>query len=360
LKYTVNDIAVIIDAAKTASSLTVIDHLLIDSRKIVFPERSLFFALPGPRRDGHDFIAEVYERGVKNFVVHSSYDIPALAGAYFLKVPDVLAALRQLAAYHRRQFSIPVIGITGSNGKTIVKEWLYQLLSPEYNIVRSPRSYNSQIGVPLSVWQINEDHTLAIFEAGISVPSEMERLAAVIHPTVGILTNIGEAHNEGFIDYDHKFSEKLKLFVGCEAVIARRKEVHVGKELLEDQYKTRFLTWGLAAGNEFTVDEIQKKANETLVRITYNKQVIAFRIPFTDEASIENAISCCCTMLYFGYQENIINERIGGLHAVEMRLQQKKGLNNSYIINDSYSNDPYSLSIALDYLEQQAGKTRPR
>jgi alanine racemase len=358
LKYTVSDIAAIINAVQAGSAATIIDHLLIDSRKIVFPERSLFFALPGPRRDGHEFIAEVYERGVRSFVVNGSFDTSSYTDAVFLKVGDVLLSLQQLSAYHRKRFNIPVIGITGSNGKTIVKEWLYQLLSPDHNIVRSPRSYNSQIGVPLSVWQMDETHTLAIFEAGISVPSEMEKLAAVIQPTTGILTNIGEAHNEGFIDYAHKFSEKLKLFTGCEAVIARRKEVNVDKEVLEDQYRTKFLTWGLAAGNEFTIDGIQKKEKETVVNIIYRKEKIGFTVPFTDEAGFENAITCCCMMLHLGYQPVIIAERIARLHAVEMRLQQKKGVNNAYIINDSYSNDPYSLSIALDYLKQQAGKNK--
>jgi Alr-MurF fusion protein len=358
LKYTVSDIAAIIGAAQVGSATAIIDHLLIDSRKIVFPERSLFFALPGPRRDGHEFIAEVYDRGVRSFVVNGSFDTSSYNGAVFLKVDDVLLSLQQLSAYHRKQFNIPVIGITGSNGKTIVKEWLYQLLSPDHNIVRSPRSYNSQIGVPLSVWQMDETHTLAIFEAGISVPSEMEKLAAVIQPTAGILTNIGEAHNEGFIDYAHKFTEKLKLFNGCKAVIARRKEINVDKEVLEDQYKTKFLTWGLAAGNEFTIGEVRKKEKETVVNIIYRKASVEFSVHFTDEAGIENAITCCCMMLYLGYEPTVIAERISSLHAVEMRLQQKKGVNNSYIINDSYSNDPYSLSIALDYLKQQAGKSK--
>ena len=358
MKYTVNDIAAVMNAEQTASSPVVIDQLLIDSRKIVFPERSLFFALPGPRRDGHAFINEVYERGVRNFVVNTSFDHSSFTEAVFLKVNDVLQSLQTLAAHHRKQFHIPVIGITGSNGKTIVKEWLYQLLSPEYNIVRSPRSYNSQIGVPLSVWQMNERHTLAIFEAGISVPNEMKKLAAVIQPTLGILTNIGEAHNEGFIDYAHKFSEKLNLFNGCEAVIARRKEINAEKEVLQSQYNTTFLTWGLAAGNEFTIDEIQKKEKQTIVHVTGKNKNVVFALPFTDEASVENAITSCCMMLQLGYEEAVIAERINRLHAVEMRLQQKKGVNNSYIINDSYSNDPYSLSIALDYLKQQAGANR--
>lgn len=363
MKYTADDIASIIGATRSGGPAAVMEHLLIDSRKIVFPERSLFFALPGPRRDGHDFIPEVYERGVRCFVVSNDISTIDYPGAMFLQVPDVLKALQSLAAHHRQQFHIPVIGITGSNGKTIVKEWLYQLLSPEFHIVRSPRSYNSQIGVPLSVWQMNETHDLAIFEAGISLPDEMDKLAAVIKPTVGILTNIGEAHNEGFMDYAHKFSEKLKLFPGCEAVIARRKEVHQGKQVLEEQIGTRFLTWGLAAENDFVVDEVSKQHKQTSISITQRgaeteNDTIRFTVPFIDEASIENAIACCCVMRYLQYRPEVIAERISRLHAVEMRLQQKKGLNNCYLINDSYSNDPYSLSIALDYLKQQAGDNK--
>jgi len=359
LKYTVKDIATIVNAEITGIATVIIEYLLVDSRKIVFPEHSLFFALPGPRRDGHDFIAEVYERGVRCFVVNTSFtQQQTFNDAVFLKVDDVLQSLQQLTAHHRKQFNIPVIGITGSNGKTIVKEWLYQLLSQDYNIVRSPRSYNSQIGVPLSVWQMNENHTLAIFEAGLSVPGEMEKLAAIIQPTCGMLTNIGEAHNEGFIDYDHKLSEKLKLFKDCTFVIARRKEIHLRKTFFETELHTKFLTWGLAAENEFIIDEIKKENNKTTITISYGKQHFSFTIHFSDDASIENAISCCCVMLQLGYQSQVITERISRLQAVEMRLQQKKGVNNSCIINDSYSNDPYSLSIALDYLKQQAGDNK--
>jgi alanine racemase len=358
VKYNTADIAEIINADKIGEKNYAVEQLLIDSRKIVFPATSLFFALPGPRRDGHEFIQEVYERGVKSFVVNDSYETPELDSAIFLKVDDVLKALQTLAAHHRKQFNIPVIGITGSNGKTIVKEWLYQLLYPEYNIVRSPRSYNSQIGVPLSIWQMNESHQLAIFEAGISTSAEMERLADVIQPTIGILTNIGEAHNEGFLDYAHKFTEKLKLFHNCETVIARRKEIHVSKEVLQEQLHTRFLTWGLAGENDFIVEHITKENNHSRVKITYQSKELNLTVPFVDDASIENVITCCCTMFLLNYEVDVINSRVQQLQSVEMRLQQKKGVNNSYIINDSYSNDPYSLSIALDYLKQQAGTSK--
>jgi Alr-MurF fusion protein len=358
VNYSLDHIASIIDAEAGDVAGHEIRHLLIDSRKIVFPAYSLFFALPGPRRDGHEFIPEVYDRGVRCFVVSKTYEGKPPVDAAFLRVADPLQALHSLAAHHRQRFAIPVIGITGSNGKTIVKEWLYQLLSPGENIVRSPRSYNSQVGVPLSVWQMNDEHTLGIFEAGISVPGEMEKIATIIQPNIGILTNIGEAHNEGFIDYAHKFSEKLKLFKACDYVIARRKEVHVDKETLERELSTRFLTWGAAAENDFVVDSITKHERRTSFQVHHKSQVLNISVPFTDEASIENAIACCCLMLQKGYAAEVIEARIQQLQPVEMRLQQKKGVNNCYVINDSYSNDPYSLSIALEYLQQQAGKNK--
>lgn len=347
-----------LDAKAVIGTDASIEYLLVDSRKIVFPERSLFFALSGPRRDGHDFIAEVYQRGIRNFVVKHGFDLSKYTDSNFLQVEDVLLTLQQLAAYHRRQFNYPVIGITGSNGKTIVKEWLYHLLSPDHNTVRSPRSYNSQIGVPLSVWQMNEAHTLAIFEAGISLPNEMDKLAGIIQPTIGVLTNIGEAHSEGFMDHFHKSSEKFKLFEKCEKVITRRKDLLAEQQVLESQLETTIYTWGNSGENAFVIENISKQDKQTEVGLSYNAYPVNFIVPFTDEASIENAITCCCVMLLLGYKTDIISERILKLQQVEMRLQLKKAINNSYIINDSYSNDPYSLSIALDYLKQQAGSNK--
>ena len=194
-----NHIASIIGSISVVAE-TAVEYLLLDSRKVYSPAASLFFALKGPRRDGHQFIPELYKKGVRNFVISEEQDVSVYPDANFIVVSDTLAALQQLAVYHRSRFDIPVIGITGSNGKTIVKEWLYQLLHEEYVIVRSPKSYNSQIGVPLSIWQMDEQYTLGIFEAGISQPGEMETLEKIIQPTIGVLTNIGEAHNEGFAD----------------------------------------------------------------------------------------------------------------------------------------------------------------
>lgn len=219
--YTIQDIARLLGLQLHGPFPTVvIDTLLTDSRKLVTPATSLFFALEGPQRNGHLFIGELYKKGVRNFVVAQPVDEAAYPGSVFLQVNDPLQALQQVAAAHRSHYSMEVIGITGSNGKTVVKEWLYQLLQPYKNIVRSPKSFNSQLGVPLSVWQMSAENNLAIFEAGISRPGEMEKLETIIAPTIGVLTNIGPAHAEGFKDDAEKLSEKLKLFKHAGVIIA--------------------------------------------------------------------------------------------------------------------------------------------
>ncbi|MBI5372386.1 MAG: alanine racemase [Sphingobacteriales bacterium] len=304
-----------------------VTQLLLDSRKILAPASSIFFALPGFRRDGHDFIPVLYRNGVRNFVISRDLDMDLYPEANLLRVRDTLAALQELAAYHRGRFSIPVIGITGSNGKTIVKEWLYQLLHPEYHIVRSPKSYNSQIGVPLSIWQMNPHHTLAIFEAGISRPGEMEKLEKMIRPTIGVFTNIGEAHSEGFSSREQKEKEKRILF-------RQAKEVQ-------------------------SLQVIQKKRSGSSTRITALDprnpgKEISIDIPFTDEASAANAITCWQLMLQLGYEEDTIRSRMMQLVPVDMRLELKKGINHCNVINDSYSVDLSSLEIALNFLVQQS------
>ncbi len=326
MSYPVSHIARIIHAKTTIAGNAMIEHLLLDSRKVYAPATSLFFALKGLRKDGQQFIPELYKKGVRNFVV-SGLPAPDLyPEAVFLHVNDTLEALQELAAWHRAQFTIPVIGITGSNGKTIVKEWLYQLLHADYNIVRSPKSYNSQIGVPLSVWQINKDHTLGIFEAGISQPGEMEKLERIIQPGIGVLTNIGEAHSEGFASRELKEKEKRLLFKN-----ATQPPSLCSVELKRDSNNTTILA------------KKQESADE----------VISINIPFTDDASIQNAITCWQVMLMLGYENDVIGNRMSGLMPVNMRLELKKGINGCSIINDSYSTDTSSLEIALNFLEQQ-------
>src|SRR5260221_2169887 len=233
-----------------------IEQLLLDSRKVHSPATSLFFALKGIRREGHQFIPEIYKKGVRNFVVSEKMDTIIYPQSNFLFVNDTLSALQQLAAYHRSQFNIPVIGITGSNGKTIVKEWLYQLLQEDFNIVRSPKSYNSQIGVPLSVWQMNEHHELAIFEAGISEPGEMQNLAKIIQPTIGILTNIGETHSGNFVNREEKLKEKLKLFTHANKVIARGDDAWITSQMMKEGIKSFF--WGRNKSSELQITSTER------------------------------------------------------------------------------------------------------
>lgn len=338
---------------------TAIEQLLLDSRKIVSPSTSLFFALKGPRRDGHQFIAELYKTGVRNFIISEKTDISFFAEANFILIDDTLIALQELAAHRRQQFQIPVIGITGSNGKTIMKEWLYQLLHEDYNIVRSPKSFNSQIGVPLSVWQMNEHHELGIFEAGISQQGEMNRLERIIQPTIGILTNIGEAHSEGFIDRAHKFREKLTLFRNCKILIGREIDFEGQDEILEFMGSDlAVLTWGVSEKNNFIVKTIDKNIDETTISIYHDNKEKAITIPFTDDASIENAITCYCVLLHLGIEQNKIADRMKSLLPVNMRLELKKGLNHCSIINDSYSADLSSLEIALNFLDQQSAGSK--
>lgn len=347
MSYSIEHIAAIIRANNLHLNNAAIEHLLIDSRKIIFPETSLFFALHSNRRDGHTFIQEVYERGVRNFVIDKAIDTSNYIDANFLLVENTLIALQNLAAYHRSQFKIPVIGITGSNGKTIVKEWLYQLLCNDYTIIRSPRSYNSQIGVPLSVWQLNNTHTLAIFEAGISTTNEMEQLEKIIQPTIGILTNIGAAHNDGFINTSEKIIEKTKLFENTQITIA--KAIDFGS-------KTNVKTWGSNSNDCFKIQSLKHHENNTTIQIFYQNKIHQFSIPFVDIASIENVITCICLLLELNFNTTKIQQGIQQLQPVEMRMQLKKGVNNCAVLNDSYSNDISSLSIALDYLQQQSGK----
>ena len=361
--YHIKNIGSIIQADAAITTDAVIEYLLIDSRKIVFHQTSLFFAISGPRRDGHQFIKEVYERGVRNFVVKKGFISNIFPGANFLSVDDVLTALQQLAASHRKKFSIPVIGITGSNGKTIVKEWLYQLLQKDHNIVRSPRSYNSQIGVPLSVWQMNEQHTLGIFEAGISTVNEMEQLAKVIQPGTGVFTNLADAHSEGFENSRQKALEKSKLFSNSTSLVFGRESLQAslspdGKDKTFFNSITNFFSWSRESAATLHVISESKKENHTIVSAKYKGDIISITLPFADRISIDNSITCWCVLLQMNYENAVIQERMLLLEPVEMRMQLKKAINNCYLLNDSYSNDLSSLDLALDYLQQQAGKQK--
>ena len=368
MSNTTQQIAIILNAKSTIVDDAVIEYLLIDSRKISFPKTSLFFALVGERRDGHHFIKEVYERGVRNFVISNL--IPDITDstegdeykylypdANFLVVNNTLKALQTLASHHRKQFIYPVIGITGSNGKTIVKEWLNQLLQNDFNIVRSPRSYNSQVGVPLSVWQMKAVNTLGIFEAGISTIDEMENLQQIIKPTIGILTNIGVAHNDGFENITQKVIEKLKLFKDCNQIICNSDDALV-KKIIDENITANVFCWGKNECSNLQIIEEIKLANQTTLKAFYQNKNIKIVVPFTDEASIANACSCWALMLLFGFENTIIAERMLQLQPVEMRMQLLPVINNCILINDSYSNDSSSFYIALDYLVANASNNK--
>lgn len=347
--YTITAIKQIIKADGNIVHDYTISALFTDSRRINNPAEGLFFALSG-RRNGHEFVAEAYAAGVRNFVVGHGPEFN-LPGANFLLVPDPLAAMQALAAYHRSRFNLQVIGITGSNGKTIVKEWLYQLLSADKNIVRNPKSYNSQIGVPLSVWQINERNELGIFEAGISTVNEMNRLEAMIKPEIGVLTHMGPAHDEGFESPKQKLLEKLKLFKNSKLLI------HNYDQLLDFKNEITALetfTWSrkLREADLYVFSETVISKNYYL-RARYQGKEIECLIPFTDQASVENAITCWAVMLAMGYSAIETDKRIERLTPVSMRLELKNGVNNCSVIDDSYNSDLQSLEIALNFLSQQ-------
>ena len=319
-------------------------------------ESALFFAIKGERHDGHKFIADLFNQGVRNFIVSELNDDFKDLNANFIVVDDALKAMQRLAAHHRQHFNYNVIGITGSNGKTIVKEWLYQLLRADLNIVRSPKSYNSQIGVPISVWEMQEENQLAIFEAGISMPGEMKKLEAIIHPTVGIFTNIGSAHDENFSSEKEKVHEKLELFSGVKTLIYNKDYTTIQESVNDFSFREKdikIFSWSRKSRADLQVGRVTKSNDDTEIQAVFENEFINITIPFIDDASVENAINCWSLMLVMGYDQTIIQERMHMLSPVAMRLEMKTGINNCSVINDSYNSDIGSLTIALDFLNQQ-------
>ena len=323
------------------------EHVSIDSRSLQNGSATLFFCLRGQNNDAHIFIESLIEKGVQHFVVEN---IPesVKSKAHFCIVENTIIALQNLAKAYKNQFQIETIGITGSNGKTIVKEWLNFLLSPDYSVVRSPKSFNSQVGVPLSIFGINENHTLGIFEAGISLKGEMQHLAEIIQPNIGIFTHLGNAHQEGFTTVEEKIIEKCQLFSKAEILILEK------NDWIEKHITIPTFTWSFE-DNKATVfiQSILKNNLKTNLEIQFEKEVFTVSLPFTDAISIENAITCICTLLYLKVSISNIKERISKLYNIEIRLQAKKGINNCLLIDDSFSSDYQSLKIALDFLDQQ-------
>jgi alanine racemase len=358
MNHSISAIASVIKAAITGKGNLecVIKNLLIDSRKLSNAETSLFFAIKGERHDGHTYITDLYEKGVRNFVVSTlPPNTEEFTNTTFFLVTNTLLALQELCAFHREQFKIPVIGITGSNGKTIVKEWLYQLMREDKNIVRSPKSFNSQVGVPLSVWQITEENNLGIFEAGISKPNEMSLLETIIQPNIGLITNIGQAHDENFENQKQKVDKKLKLFIHSEVLIYCKDYLLVHNEITANKAlrELKVFSWSRKVRADLLIGRITKSTTDTEIQGVYKNDFIKINIPFIDEASIENAIHCWAMLLYLGYENALIAERMRFLSPIAMRLELKEGINNCSIINDSYNSDLGSLAIALDFLNQQ-------
>ena len=356
MTYTIEKITTLIGARRYGHEDANVRWLLTDSRSLCFPEETLFFALHTKRNDGHRYIYDLYRRGVRSFVVEQ---VPEhlQADANYLKVPSTLAALQRLAERHRDEFSIPVVGITGSNGKTMVKEWLYQLLLPSQKIVRSPRSYNSQIGVPLSVWLLNEQTEVAIFEAGISQSGEMMALHDIIQPTVGVLTCLAAAHQENFRSMEEKCIEKLELMHDTTALIYPMDDNTVSRCIRRMQYKGEKIGWSHTdVQAPFFVKEQTQSAQATHITYIYKGEEGSYTIPFIDEASIEDSIICAATALHLGLTQEQIAENMPRLEPVAMRLEVKQGQRGCIIINDSYNNDINSLDIALDFMNRRGGK----
>ena len=381
MKYSIEKVTTLIGARRIGEADAQIGWLLTDSRSLCFPEETLFFALRSARNDGHRYISDLYRRGVRNFVVESKglqetqpQGLDGMADANFLVVPSPLAALQRLAERHRDEFDVPIVGITGSNGKTMVKEWLYQLLLPSQKIVRSPRSYNSQIGVPLSVWLLNEQTEVGIFEAGISQPGEMFALRDIIQPTIGVFTSLGAAHQENFRSMEEKCMEKLELMHDTQAMVYCSDNDTVSRCIRRMQYKGEKIAWSQCDEQAALFVKSTNISHSSLLtphstfhlppstinlpqstKITYiwQEEENCFEIPFIDEASVENAITCAAVALYMGLTPSQLAERMPRLEPVAMRLEVKEGQRGCLLINDSYNSDINSLDIALDFMNRR-------
>jgi len=354
MSYDISTVATILETTFPASlPNSSVRQLVIDSRKIIFPEQSLFFALRGQRQDGHDFISEAYAKGVRHFVVAHMPNTQDYPNANFLQVKNPLRALQKLAAHHRRQFQIPVLGITGSNGKTVVKEWLFQLLQHDINIIRSPRSYNSQIGVALSAWQLQQRHELAILEAGISRMDEMEHLAKIIEPTIGLFTNIGPAHQEGFPSLEEKVRQKAQLFKTAEILVYCKDHTLIATILNELYPEKTHHCWSAEQSANVKILDQKIVRGHTEFAILFDNTTYHFSIPYTDVASIENILHCWTVASLLRVDLEKIGVRSAQLEPIAMRLEVREGINRCTLINDSYNADLNALTIALHFLDQQ-------
>ena len=365
MNYTIEKITTLIGARRIGTADAQIGWLLTDSRSLCFPEETLFFALKTQRNDGHKYIADLYRRGVRNFVVEN-YSLSSLLSplssfpdANFLVVPSPLAALQRLAERHRDEFDIPIVGITGSNGKTMVKEWLCQLLSPQFTVTRSPKSYNSQIGVPLSVWLLNEQTQVGLFEAGISQMGEMEALRDIIQPTIGVLTSLGSAHQENFRTMEEKCMEKLQLFHGAKVIVYNSDDDVVSRCLRRSGFKGEKIGWSRDnISAPLYITGVTSQSGTTGVSYIYKGTRGTYQLPFFDEASLQCSYACAALALYLGLTPEQLASRMAQLEPVAMRLEVKEGQHGCQLINDSYNSDINSLDIALDFMSRRPGDRR--
>lgn len=354
--YSAHDISAIQGVKRFgAVNNQVVRHLLIDSRKLISPVDSIFFAIRTTSNDGHLYIDELYAKGVRLFVVSALPDTIQYPEATFFLTDDVVGVLQSIAAAHRKLFSFPVIAITGSNGKTIVKEWLYHLLQPVVEIARSPRSFNSQLGVPLSIWQMGSQHQLAIIEAGISKKGEMSKLFDVIHPTIGLITNLGAAHAEGFATDAEKLEEKLKLFNEVQTLVYCKDHLLI-RNYLEGHAALKsakqLISWGVDPTADILLKQVTQIRHTSLLQVQYRGKAIAFEIPFVDRIAIENAMHCFALTVALDLDETVV-DRMKTLPSLSMRLEMKEGQHQSILINDSYNADLTGVMSALEFLSEQ-------
>ncbi|MBO5250341.1 MAG: bifunctional UDP-N-acetylmuramoyl-tripeptide:D-alanyl-D-alanine ligase/alanine racemase [Muribaculaceae bacterium] len=363
MNYTISQIATILRLPMPAFPQNEINTLLTDSRSLTVAEGTLFFALRSSNNDGHRYLQNLYDRGVRNFVIeYVPASMQAISDANFLVVDNATIALQTIARFHRMQFTaIPVIGITGSQGKTTVKEWLYQLLNADYRINRSPRSYNSQIGVPLSVWEMNEDTQLAIFEAGISRQQEMAVLQSIIRPNLGIITNVGDEHHEGFPSRKAKCEEKATLLRDCDCIIYNGDDQLIVDVIENTSTTVKEIAWSTHDSDRpLYISSIDRHADHTTITYNYLQFEGSFSIPFTADSHIENALHCLAVMLYLGIHASVIAERMERLTPVGTRLNVMEGVNNCSLIHDAYTCDLHSLSPALDFMNRRANAAQSR
>ncbi|MBK9391712.1 MAG: bifunctional UDP-N-acetylmuramoyl-tripeptide:D-alanyl-D-alanine ligase/alanine racemase [Bacteroidetes bacterium] len=360
MKLKSSDIAAIAGGVLIGPPDIVVSELVTDSRQLSYTDEIAFVAIRGKNHDGHKYIAGLYQKGIRTFIVENlPENIPVYPEAAFILSESTVAALQLIASARRKAFTSPVIAITGSAGKTIVKEWLADIMSLSLPVIRSPRSYNSQIGVPLSVWKLDEKYRLGIFEAGISHPGEMEKLQRIINPSIGVITNIGDAHRENFPDYVTKAAEKLKLFRDSSTIIYCLDHKIVSELIDSDENLKRkeLISWSLQNKNATVfAEKVNLASGNTGINLTYKGRVYYFEVPFQDRASVENALSVTAVCLHLGVSQDLIDRGLRGLVSVPMRMEMKGGINNCQLIEDYYNSDPGSLGMALEYLKAQNGR----